>query len=434
MTNFNSHNRQIIVIIPTENPSQDIFELVVNLLDWYANSKIIVVNYGNQNTETQQKLEGLAKITSRLHPLRQSPQNQGIITYALNYLKTLALNPEFTLILNQTEKANQEIINSLVSQLEKNRQLGAVFKGSKHKPQVIAFRHAALANSQKSVFNHQMESSLYLDLISCSGWPFRVLSSRHRFWQKKISRSIKNIISFFLKKNIYLRQAYSFSFAPVFKKSLLAAAILILIAFGTWQLKFLACALTDLAPAIWQNLSFIRYENTPAEAQTSPTASSEQTESSLPSDPCRVSNSDVVQGEMPQKIVIPALNLDLKVVSVPMTNGTWEVNDHVANFAQGTSLPNGVGGNTGIYGHDRPQVFAPIKKLKTGDQIEILTQNSRFIYHVENSYRVTPDRIDIFYSTPQPVLTLLTCDGLFSKQRYAVKANLMKIEKRYCQL
>jgi LPXTG-site transpeptidase (sortase) family protein len=126
----------------------------------------------------------------------------------------------------------------------------------------------------------------------------------------------------------------------------------------------------------------------------------------------------------PTKIIIPQVEINLPVVSVPLQNGTWYVYNNVANFAEGTSLVNGHEGNVGIYAHDRRNGFLRIKELQAGDTIFIEGIGFNAVYKVESSEIIYPAQVNVFYPTTTPTLTLITCDGFFSEKRYKVRAIL----------
>lgn len=131
----------------------------------------------------------------------------------------------------------------------------------------------------------------------------------------------------------------------------------------------------------------------------------------------------------PTRIVIGSIGINLRVVSVPLVNGTWQVNSGVANFAEGTSLVNKKDGNVGIFAHDRIDGFTKIRQLAHGYDIIVFGNNYKATYKVEEMAVISPTDVDVFYPTKEPTLTLTTCDGLFSEKRYMVKAKLVKIEK-----
>jgi LPXTG-site transpeptidase (sortase) family protein len=141
---------------------------------------------------------------------------------------------------------------------------------------------------------------------------------------------------------------------------------------------------------------------------------------------------ETIKAFKPERIVISSIKMDLDVVSVPLKNGTWVVNDGVANYAEGTGLVSEDGGNVGIFGHDRTNAFRDIKKLLTGSDaydIILIGNNYRATYKITSASVIAPTAINVFYPTKESVLTLITCEGLFSDKRYMVRAKLVKIEK-----
>ena len=141
------------------------------------------------------------------------------------------------------------------------------------------------------------------------------------------------------------------------------------------------------------------------------------------------SSSITIEPFLPERIEIERIGMDLKVVPVPMKNGTWEVNDGVANFAEGTSLVNPKGGNVGLYGHDLMDSFHKIKDLRSGDIVVLSNSKFRAVYSVESVSVVQPTKVDIFAPTEKSQLTLMTCSGWFSSQRYVVKASLKELNE-----
>lgn len=132
----------------------------------------------------------------------------------------------------------------------------------------------------------------------------------------------------------------------------------------------------------------------------------------------------------PLKISMPTVNIELPIISVPLYNGSWEVFDGVANYAEQTSLIDVDGGNIGIYGHDRANAFTNVKNLKVGDLITIQTkENIDAIYEVVDSYQTDPSSVTEFYPTETPTVTIITCDGPISELRYVVKAKLIEVKQ-----
>lgn len=136
----------------------------------------------------------------------------------------------------------------------------------------------------------------------------------------------------------------------------------------------------------------------------------------------------------PIKIVIKSQGINLPVVPVTMQNGTWKVNDGVANYATETSKISGKTGNVGIFAHDLKNGFTDIKNLKEGETIKIFTTGQIATYKVYSTETTDPSSVNTFYPTQTPTLTLVTCDGIFSQQRFIVKAQLVSIQKGNCNV
>lgn len=131
----------------------------------------------------------------------------------------------------------------------------------------------------------------------------------------------------------------------------------------------------------------------------------------------------------PEKIVVPSVKIEKEIVSVPLRNGTWEVHESVANYAEGTSLVNSKEGNVGIYGHAKTNAFLPIKNVKAGEMIELYGSGYKATYKVIKTDIVSQNAVEIFDSTQKPSVTLITCHGPQDAYRYMVRAELISIEK-----
>lgn len=146
-------------------------------------------------------------------------------------------------------------------------------------------------------------------------------------------------------------------------------------------------------------------------------------------DPCVLGEEDSLT---PNRIVMSTVHIDLPVVSVPFENGTWKVNSGVANYADGTSRISEKSGNVGIFAHDLENGFSRIKDLKTGDKVVVYAQGYTATYEVTDGHTTTPADVETLFPTTQPVLTLITCEGFLSEQRYVIKAKLISVRKNSC--
>jgi sortase A len=125
-------------------------------------------------------------------------------------------------------------------------------------------------------------------------------------------------------------------------------------------------------------------------------------------------------------IQIPKINLSMTVVE-----GTAE-----AQLAMGpghypsTPLP-GEAGNAAIAGHRTTYLhpFYSLDALTSGDLIYITTLQGTFLYQVYKSQVVLPTDVAVVDPTPNPQLTLTTCNPRYSaSQRLVVNANLVASE------
>lgn len=129
------------------------------------------------------------------------------------------------------------------------------------------------------------------------------------------------------------------------------------------------------------------------------------------------------QGSLLAQIYIPRINIDRVVVE-----GTSE-SDLIMGPGHyvGTPLP-GQQGNVAIAGH-RTTYGAPfynLDKLRPGDLIEISTKVGTFHYSVVRSLIVSPSDNSVLAPSSIPVLTLTTCNPLFSAStRLVVVAKLI---------
>ncbi len=102
-------------------------------------------------------------------------------------------------------------------------------------------------------------------------------------------------------------------------------------------------------------------------------------------------------GNIPTRIVIPAIKLDAPVETVGwhIVDGVsqWDVPDHAAAGWLMTSAPLGKPGNTALTGHHNidGEVFRNLVKLQPGDRITLYSQGQPFYYEVQ-SRRILPER------------------------------------------
>ncbi|HQE93502.1 MAG TPA: class D sortase [Anaerolineae bacterium] len=110
--------------------------------------------------------------------------------------------------------------------------------------------------------------------------------------------------------------------------------------------------------------------------------------------------------EHPQRIVIPAINVDAPVVE----GDDWEALKKGAGHHIGSANP-GERGNSVISAHNDiyGEIFRDLPELNVGDEILVQTQTQVYRYRVEQTRIIEPTDVSVMASTTTPVLTLITC-------------------------
>jgi len=147
--------------------------------------------------------------------------------------------------------------------------------------------------------------------------------------------------------------------------------------------------------------------------------------------PQLVATPTLVTGK-PTQVTINSLQLSLPVADGVYNpkNGQWTLSKDKAHFALISTQPNNEQGNTLIYGHYRPEVFAGLPKLKPGNEAVITTDNGyRFIYRYTTTQAVKPTDTSIFAYQGPPRLTLQTCSGAWLQNRQLYTFEFVGYEK-----
>lgn len=88
-------------------------------------------------------------------------------------------------------------------------------------------------------------------------------------------------------------------------------------------------------------------------------------------------------------------------------------------------------GNTAVAGHRTMfgAWFNQLHRLEKGDKIFIYYNGKKFIYTVEEVFKVSPDRIDVIDDLDYPALTLTTCEPIGrATERLVVRARLSEVK------
>lgn len=128
---------------------------------------------------------------------------------------------------------------------------------------------------------------------------------------------------------------------------------------------------------------------------------------------------NVVSGQ-PSELKIPSLNMDLQIIDgyYNQNNGEWTLTLNKVQYAVPSVLPNNYSGNTLLYGHYRPEVFARLHLIQPGAIAQVLTSNGyTFTYTFQNSQAFDPADTSIFLYKGVPRLTIQTCSGSLFQHR-----------------
>ena len=124
------------------------------------------------------------------------------------------------------------------------------------------------------------------------------------------------------------------------------------------------------------------------------------------------------------RIGIPAINVDAPVVQ----GDDWEALKTGVGLNAESGLP-GKPGNVILSGHNDifGQVFRELDRLKTGDEVLILTEKNAYTYVVTGTQVVQPSQVEVMRQTEDSTLTLISCyPYLVDTQRIVVSAELKK--------
>jgi sortase A len=142
------------------------------------------------------------------------------------------------------------------------------------------------------------------------------------------------------------------------------------------------------------------------------------------------------EGKPVTRIIIPKLKVDAIVVEGVTASALRAGAGHMPRSA----LPGDPTGNVVIAGHRTgfKGYFRHINKLKQGDRIELVTPFGKYTYSTmapfdghRNPWVTAPDDLSVTNITPEPSLTLITCDPPgSSKYRLILRARLVKSEPR----
>jgi len=110
--------------------------------------------------------------------------------------------------------------------------------------------------------------------------------------------------------------------------------------------------------------------------------------------------------EQPTRVVIPAINVDARVVE----GDSWDQLKKGAGHHIGSANP-GERGNCVISAHDDiyGQIFRYLSDLELEDEIIVYSGAQPYHYRVVAKRIIEPTEVAVMDPTPEPILTLITC-------------------------
>lgn len=140
-----------------------------------------------------------------------------------------------------------------------------------------------------------------------------------------------------------------------------------------------------------------------------------------------------------ERLVIPDLKVDARVVLKPRKDNTWDIRGLRADVAwlEGTAHP-ASSGNTVLAGHIMVRnlgrgPFRFLDRLKEGASVVVYTGQNEYVYRVSKQLLVKESDGEVTFNTGQPQLTLITCSNWDEaveryQRRRVVLAELVKVE------
>lgn len=134
--------------------------------------------------------------------------------------------------------------------------------------------------------------------------------------------------------------------------------------------------------------------------------------------------SDVVKGEIPQRITITSQGIDLPIFPATIKNNIWPTTDLGASYLTSSPLP-GDEGNSVIYAHNWTSLFGKLRNVKVGDNVVVTyPDKTKKTFIIEYTSMVSPNESTILAPSKDKRITLYTCTGWFDSERFVAVAVL----------
>lgn len=129
-----------------------------------------------------------------------------------------------------------------------------------------------------------------------------------------------------------------------------------------------------------------------------------------------------VYNDVPLRINVEDLDIELAVADSYIVDGTWVVDETKANYAIESSFLDEPYGNSIIFAHARKNMFIDLEKVTEGSIITVYGKKNIYIYKVVDSRMVKPEETYALKAFGDKNLTLFTCDGPIDEYRILIDA------------
>ncbi|MBI3888117.1 sortase, partial [Candidatus Microgenomates bacterium] len=111
------------------------------------------------------------------------------------------------------------------------------------------------------------------------------------------------------------------------------------------------------------------------------------------------------KASIPTRVIVPAVTIDLPIVSAEIKNSLWETTNTGASYLTSSPLP-GEKGNSIIYGHNWASLFGPLMYVKPGETVTIFySDGTRKNFIVEYTSTVSANEGSILNQTTDKRIT-----------------------------
>lgn len=144
------------------------------------------------------------------------------------------------------------------------------------------------------------------------------------------------------------------------------------------------------------------------------------------SSPAQTPAEKVYPVQLPVKMLIPSLGIDLSIVEARVDQDQWSLAESEIYFLPGTS-PFDQPENIILFGKNSQKVLGKLSSIKISDQIYLFGEERYLLFEVTETKTVLPEDESIFSATSGASLTLFSTADYFKGKRFVVKAGRLKL-------